>query len=165
MFRKFALPLLTVVLAGAGSALAPAASAAAVAVGPDQYFTAQVNGQQSKAVIKVVCPGPVSPPGGTGVPLAGQTVSVGLLLPPPPAAVGFTGSAATSIDAWLSWPSPSVTGTPEHVARFTSYGSQPIPAGIAVPCGGTGVMTFVPAPGSPTARPATVTVTVANVAA
>jgi hypothetical protein len=163
VFRKFALPLLTVLLAGAGSTLAPAASASAV--GPDQYFTAQVNGQQSNAVIKVVCPGPAVPPGGTGAPLAGQTVSAGLLLPPAASAVGFTGSAATSIEVSLTWPSPSVTGPPpERVARFTSYGSQPIPTGIAVPCGGTGVMTFVPAPGSPTARPATVTVTFANVA-
>lgn len=161
MFRKLSRPLFPLVLAVAAIAAAPAVSAAAVTVGPDQYFAGQVNGKEANAVIEVACPGPAS----SGAPLAGQTVAVQLVLPSSSSAIGFTGSAATSINAWLSWPTPAVVPPPVKIATFTSYGSLPIPTNISVPCSGTGVVTFVPTPGSSTSRSATVSVTFVNIAA
>jgi hypothetical protein len=147
-------------------AIAPAATAAAspvpVPVGPNQFFSGLVNGSNGTtgpAPIQTSCIGPITP-GETGHPLAGQTVEVMLASPAGSNIEGFTGSAAKSIIADLIW-SPTPTGPTfvEQVATFTSYYViESIPVTITVPCGGGGVMSFMPNPGSPTARPATVQV-------
>jgi len=133
---------LTVLAAAAGvAAVAPSAPAAALAIGPHQYFVGTVNSHAASATIEVLCAGPAS----TGHPLANQTVGVNFVLPPATTTVGYTGTSGTSIDAWLSW--PALTGPlPVPIAKFTSYGTAPIPTGITVPCSGTGVMSFLPEP-------------------
>jgi len=74
---------------------------------------------------------------------------------PSSASVGFTGSAARSIVAFLS-PSasndPSVTMTEYNVAVA-------IPTHITVPCTGTGQVFFFASPSGPTARSTSVAVT------
>jgi hypothetical protein len=152
--------------AGLVLAAAPLASAdAVVAVGPGQYFTAQVNGPSTTAApaaIKVVCPGPVTP-GEQGHPVSGQTVAAFLVLPPvaSPNQFGFTGTAAHQIDVFFS---PASSGVAAPVV-LTAYGVQAkIPTTLLLPCGGSGVVDFVPEPGSATARPYEVPVVYENIA-
>jgi hypothetical protein len=147
-------------------ATAPLASADAIAaVGPNQYFTAQVNGPASStgsSVIKVVCPGPVTP-GELGHPVSGQTVEAFLVLPPVtvPNQLGFTGSAAHQIDVFFT---PASSGTAAPVV-LTAYGVvAKIPTTLLLPCGGSGVVSFVPEPGSTTARSYQVPVVYENIA-
>lgn len=145
-------------------AIAPAVTAAAspvtIPVGPDQFFGGLVNGSNGAAgpvPIQTSCIGPVTP-GETGHPLPGQTVEVVLTNATGSSIQGFTGSDAKSIIADLIY-SPTPTGPTfiEQVATFTSYYViEPIPVTITVPCGGDGVVSFMPNPTSSTARPATV---------
>ena len=118
-------------------ACAPGASAdAIVAIGPDQFFTAEVNGPATTAApsaIKVVCPGPATP-GQMGHPIAGQTVEVLLVLPPAvsPNSLGYTGSAAHQIDVFFS---PASSGVAAPVT-LTAYGVvAKIPTTLLLPCG------------------------------
>lgn len=158
---KRSIRTLTVLAAAAGVATgASTASAAAIAVGPNQYFVGTVNSHTGSAVIEVLCAGPAS----TGHPLANQIVGINLLLPPATDTVGYTGLSATGIDAWLTGPSTSVLPQPTHVAKFSAYGTAPIPTSITVPCSGTGVMSFVPTPDNG-GRPSTVQVTFLNLGA
>jgi hypothetical protein len=153
--------LLTVLSAAAASAaLASAAPASAVAVGPHQSFAGLVNTRISDATIGVLCPGPTA----TGHPLPDQTVAVELVVPPITSTEGYTGLDATSIVAWLNWPTPMAPPPPVKVAAFTGYGTAAIPTSLTVPCSGTGVMTFVPTPDDG-GRPATVNVTFVNIGA
>jgi hypothetical protein len=147
-------------------AIAPAATAAAspptVGVGPDQFFGGLVNGSNgttAPAPVQTSCRGPVTA-GETGHPLPGQTVEVLLASPASSSRAGFTGSAAKSIIADLIYtPTPTGPTFIEQVATFTSYNvAAPIPVTITVPCGGSGEMSFMPNPGSQTAKPATVPV-------
>jgi hypothetical protein len=154
-----------VALAMAAAVAAPAAASPVqdpVPVGPNQYFTGTVNGHPpSQAVVYVVCPGPITP-GELGQPLGNQPVEVELATATGAATdIGFTGSAATSIVA--AFPASAVTTI---IADFTSYYVPAyIPTGIRVPCYGTGAISFIPSPGSATARAATLDVTFVNVAA
>ena len=159
---KRSIRTLTVLAAAAGVAtVVPATSAAAGTIGPQQYFVGTVNNHAANAVIEVLCAGPAS----TGHPLAGQVVGVNELLPPVSTTVGYTGLSATSIDAWLNWPSPAVVPPPPvEIAKFTSYGTAPIPTSISVPCSGSGVLSFVPNPDNG-GRPSTVQVTFLNIGA
>lgn len=132
---------------------------------PDQYFVGSVNGSlgvPTPATIKVICPGPA---GGSGHPLAGQTVEVLRVPSPTVANVGFTGDSATSISAFFGVlpPSPTTIGP----VSFSRYGvPEAIPTSISVPCGGTSTVNFIPFPRSaPTSRDASVPVTFANIAA
>jgi hypothetical protein len=127
-----------------------------VKVGPKQFFLGVVNGKLSKAVIRVICPGPAN----SGHPLPRQ--SAGIEVPPSAAQGGYTGTSAASIGAWLTWPG-SAAPSPAYIATLTSYRSVRIPTGITVPCSGSGQMLFLPAPGSPTVKAATVDVTFANI--
>jgi hypothetical protein len=147
-------------------AIAPAVTAAAapvtVPVGPNQFFGGLVNGSNgstSPVPIRTNCLGPVTA-GETGHPLAGQTVEVVLASPASSNIEGFTGSAAKSIVADLIYTlTPTGPTFIEQVATFTSYNvAEPIPVTITVPCSGDGLMSFMPNPGSPTAKPATVQV-------
>lgn len=147
-------------------AAAPFASAdAVVAVSPNQYFTAQVNGPASttgSSVIKVVCPGPATP-GQLGHPVSGQTVEAFLVLPPvtAPNALGYAGSAAHQIDVFFS---PASSGVAAPVV-LTAYGVvAKIPTTLLLPCGGSGVVDFVPEPTSATARSYQVPVVYENIA-
>jgi hypothetical protein len=141
----------------------PAASAAVqdpIPIGPNMYFVGLINGATQNAVIKVVCPGPVVS-GETGHPISGQTVEVETVLPPVPTTVGYTGSAADSIDAIFG---PLSSSTNEVVKLTSFFAPVAIPTSLVLPCSGSGVVTFVPLPTSSTARNATVTVTYLNIA-
>jgi hypothetical protein len=142
--------------------LGVSASAAAVVdpapIGAHQWFTGQVNGAASNAVIKVVCPGPATP-GQSGHPVSGQTVDVLPASGPATTGTGYTGEAADHIA--VGFGTPAATGP----TTLSSYAVKAaIPTSILLPCSGTGKVAFVPAPTSPTAVTATVTVTYVNIA-
>ena len=129
-----------------------------VPIRPNQYFMGLVNGHPpGQAVIYVLCPGPVN----TGHPTGHQPLEV---TPAPPAStsdLGYTGSAGTRIKASLL-----PAATTNVLATFTSYFvPKYIPTTITVPCSGTGTLAFAPAPHSPNARTATLTVTFINIGA
>ncbi|MCT9928791.1 hypothetical protein N5079_01015 [Planotetraspora sp. A-T 1434] len=122
-------------------------------IGPNQYFYGLVNGQAGQSVIKMACFGPVTP-GQTGHPLAGQTVEVRPVPSPSTVDVGYTGSAATAVGVSLGNSASAVTPI---VLRY--YGvAAAIPTSLNLPCYGSGVVEFVPAPPSSTSRPAAVKV-------
>ena len=165
MHGRLVHPLITVaaaLLVAVPVAVATAANPAlgpAGKVGPKQDFRGFVNAKNSKAIIRVRCPGSAS----TGHPLARQTVRVALVIDPVLRSDGFTGTAAASIGAWLTWPTTVKPPPPAYIATFTNYRAVPIPTTITVPCGGSGQMLFLPAPGSPTVMAATVSLTFANI--
>lgn len=123
-------------------------------IGPNNYFVGQVNNTASPAVIHMACYGPVVI-GQTGHPVAGQTVKALPVAPPTSSIAGFTGTAANSIA--VTFGATSSANTPVMLHDWAV--SALIPATLVLPCYGTGQVTFTPLPTSPTARPATVTVT------
>ena len=126
-------------------------------VGPHQFFVGAVNGDFSRAVVKVVCPGPEVT---SGRALPGQTIEVSS---PPVVATtsGNTGADGTRIVATIG---PAVSTSAPVV--FTRYDKpQAFPTDVAVPCGGNGVVTFSPVPRGAGARSTAVQVTYADVAA
>lgn len=162
----------TLAALGLAAVAAPAAQAAEIPiipVGPNYYFTATVNAgptptAAAEPVIKVVCPGPITP-GETGHPLAGQTVEADAVFPPYPgnfAQLGFTGSAAHEIDAIFTAPTAATANPPIVIKAFDV--AYPIPTTLNLPCGGSGVVSFVPIPTSPTARGFAVKVLFENIA-
>jgi hypothetical protein len=164
MLGKLARALLIGAVVGSAVAV-PAALAApgpaihiVAKVAPKQFFAGLVNAKTHKAVLHVVCPGAAN----FGHPLAHESVQVNLFLPPVTPAFGYTGTAGTSIEVWLNWPA-AAPPAPVYVATFTSYRSAPIPTSIKVPCSGSGEMLFLPAPGSPTVKAATVDLTFVNI--
>lgn len=142
MFRRAGVVLATLVLSiAAVPAVASAAEPPVVLIGPNQYFSGLVNDQTTNAVIRMACFGPI---GGTGHPVAGQTIGVTQLFPPftgPVATIGFTGKSANSIAAQQS---SSTAFAP--IATFTVYGDQALSTKVLLPCAGTGTILFVPAP-------------------
>jgi hypothetical protein len=120
-------------------------------IGPNQYFYGEVNDHTGKATILVDCHGPVFPRL-SGHPEPNQTVKV-LPAPSPTSTVGFTGSAAHTID--VRFPDP--TATPVILRDYAVPAM--IPTSLTFPCVGSGTVAFVPDPTSPTARTSTVTVT------
>lgn len=149
---------------------APAASADAVQdpipVGPNMYFTASINSNSTVApgaepVIKVFCPGPITP-NETGHPLAGQYVEVSAVGISSSSIPGYTGSAARAIDAIFSFPSIATVNAPIVLENF--FVPVEIPTSLNVPCGGSGVVSFVPIPTSQTARGVAVKVLFMDVA-
>jgi hypothetical protein len=153
------------VIAAAVLAVPTVASAASggPAVGPDQFFTGTVvdatsTSSASSDVIVVDCV--ASSAAATGNPAPGQFVEVNPA-PAVGAVTGFTGSAADGIEADLIW---SLTNPPitvdDPIASLTAYATpSPIPTDIQVPCSGTGVLSFVPQPGSATAQTYTLHIT------
>jgi len=149
--------------------VAPAASADPIQdpipVGPNMYFTAAVNPQVASTgttpVIKVICPGPIQP-GETGHPLDGQYVEAYAVLPPTTSIAGYTGSAAHEIDALFSGVTTANVNPPVVIKNF--FVEVPIPTTLNLPCGGTGTVSFVPIPTSPTARGFAVKVVYADIA-
>jgi hypothetical protein len=148
-----------------GAALVPAATAAAdpvqdpLPITPNTYFAGLVNGKAADAVITVVCPGPVTA-NSVGHPVSGQTAEVRSVLPPSTTPLGYTGGLGREIVAGFTSASSAT-----QALVFTSYfAPAKIPTTWLLPCGGTGVMTFVPQPTSPTARSYSLTVTFLNIA-
>jgi hypothetical protein len=155
-FGALALGLGTAGVLGAGDAAA--ASPAVTLIGPDQFFTAQVNGVTDGAAIRVLCAGPVSP-SSTGHPIAGQTVSVSPVVDPTSkTGVGYTGASASRVVASFGTASSS-----NQAVVITAYDvAEPIPTSLNLPCGGTGEVGFVPNPTSSTAITALLPVTYVN---
>jgi hypothetical protein len=165
MRRKISRTLITAAAIAVAAQVAVAAASPigrqAVKVGAKQDVRGFVNAKNSKAIIRVICPGAAR----TGHPLARQTARVVLVRDPARPNDGFTGTAATSIGAWLTWPTTTAPPPPAYIATFTSYRAMPIPTSITVPCGGSGEMLFLPAPGSRTVKAATVGLTFVNIGA
>jgi hypothetical protein len=134
-------------------AVAAPAQAQQVAIRPHQNFTGLVIGKTKLSQIDVQCAGPET----MGHPAAGQSVEVKLMVPG--STGGYTGNHGTSITANLTWPTPPVATL--RIATFTHYSvMMPISTKIKVPCNGSGVMSFDPAPNpDKSAIPATVDVT------
>ncbi len=150
--------LAAVLLLGA-AAVAPAAAATDPGpIGPGQYFTGQVNGVSEKAVIQVVCAGPVSGTS-TGHPVAKQTVDVVAAPSSSSADIGYTGDAADHVLVDFG------NTTTSTALTLQSYEAKAeIPTALNLPCSGTGKVAFVPAPTSNTARSSTIVVTYENIA-
>lgn len=151
----------TVALGAALVPLATAASASAqdpILITPNTSFQGLVNGKTADAVITVACPGPVTPTS-VGHPVSNQTAEVrsGVSTVTP---FGYTGSAGDEIVAGLTSPSAST----QAIVFKAFFAPAAIPTTWWVPCGGTGTMTFVPEPTSPTAQSYTVTVAFVNIA-
>lgn len=126
-------------------------------IGPDQFFVGQVNGASADAVIRVVCPGPVTA-GETGHPISGQSVVV---LPgaSSSAGVGFTGAAGDEVAVDFG------AGSTTAPVILSDYAVKAeIPTTLDLPCSGAGKVVFVPTPTSSTAQSATVSVTYADIA-
>lgn len=64
--------------------------------------------------------------------------------------------AAEVSDLTIQFPSPAII-TPVILRDYAV--NAPIPTSFVLPCAGSGTVAFVPQPTSPTAHPATVTVT------
>ncbi len=115
-------------------------------VGPNQWFSAEVNGSlglSHPVAIQMACFGPIKP-GETGHPFAGQTVAVSRAV-----AIlttdGYTGPQGTEIGAFFG-PPPPTAPPPSGPVYFHRYGSMKIPTSEVLPCGGSGQVTFVPIP-------------------
>jgi hypothetical protein len=146
---RWALPL----AAAAAALLAASAPAAAFVpvptpIGPGQGFIPLVNGQSTNSTVLVDCP-----TGGSGYPAPGQTLAVKQASPAGTQAPGLTGTAADSIEVGTG--DPGTGGVPLRLYDRPVA----IPTTLVVPCGGTGLFTFVPVPDSPTATAASVKVT------
>jgi hypothetical protein len=145
-------------------ALALPAGAVGV-VGPKQYFTGVINGQDGNTTtpmtIRMACFGPLRP-GQTGHPMGGQTLAVHQLFPPSPVAgsLGYTGKDR-HIGVFFGAPPPVASSAPTAVVAlvFTRYDkSKPLPTSLTLPCGGTGTVWFSPTPVVPPSRSASVPV-------
>jgi hypothetical protein len=158
MFRKLAARLAAPAAAAlaAGALIAAASPAqAGIKIGPHQHFTGLVIGKTKLSVIDVACAGPAK----TGHPVPGQSVEVKLMVRSAGTG-GYTGNHGNRINADLVWSNGTVTVV-TAIATFTQYSvKMAIPAKIMAPCGGSGVMTFNPAPNpDKSAIPAAVGVT------
>jgi len=151
----------TLAAAALAVAAVPAVSALAspgrdpVPIGHHQFFAGLVFGTAEESQIEVACAGPAT----TGHPMAGQSAEAILVAPPAPASAGFTGTRASTIQVVLSWVAKGKTVTRPLGTLTGYYETLPITTGIVVPCGGTGTMTFTPAPGSKPAKTAKVSLT------
>jgi hypothetical protein len=165
MRRTLARTLITAAAVAVAAQVAVAAASPAdrpaVKVAANQDVRGFVNAKNRKATIRVLCRGAAR----TGHPLARQSVRVARAIDPSLPNDGFTGAAATSIGAWLTWPTTTAPPPPAYIATFTGYHSRPIPTAITVPCGGSGQMLFLPAPGSRGVKAATVGLTFVNIGA
>lgn len=161
MFWTFARRTTLAAAAALAVAAIPAVSAAGsraanpVPVGHRQFFAGLVFGTAEQSQIEVACAGPAT----TGHPMARQSVETVELAPPAPPSAGSTGTAARTIKVTLSWTAKAKTVTVPIAALTSYYAPAAIPVKITVPCGGTGTMTYAPAPGSKRAKAAKVSVT------
>jgi hypothetical protein len=164
--RRAAVPVAALVMAIGLAGTASAAVIDPAPIGPNQLFTGIVNGASTNAVIRTDCVGPIAV-GQTGHPVPNQYVEVSA---GPSASsivsVGDTGSAGNSVIVVLNGGS---SVTPTQTVLFGTLHDYvvhlPIPTGITVPCSGPGNVVFLPSPTSPTARSATVNVTLVSITA
>jgi hypothetical protein len=154
--RMAAALVLAGILAGAVPAGRAVADPAQRPIGPDQGFVGLVNDKTVNATVQILCPGGPIRVGERGHPVAGQTVGVANLLAATATQVGFTGSRAHSISATFT---PATSTAANGNITFTTYGDEPLPTTLSLPCYGTTTVLFVPRPTSPTARSARLTVT------
>ncbi|HEX3782884.1 MAG TPA: hypothetical protein VHX38_24730 [Pseudonocardiaceae bacterium] len=156
ILARAALPAVALAILAATAAPAGAAVVDPLPIGPNQYFSGLVNGARADATIRTDCLTPV----GVGHPSAGQYVEGQLNSPVSSNDLGYTGSAGRSLVVTLQLPTSSgVIG----IGTLSGYNYElAIPTSISVPCSGSGVVVFAPAPTSPTAKPATVSVTLAS---
>jgi len=138
-----------------GLSAAPAAFAAGARIGQNQLFYGSVDHHHPTATISMACFGPVRPLQ-TGHPFAGQTISVAPSVDSVPD--GFTGSKADRIEVVFATPASTIN--PRLV--FFHFGTRPLPTSLTLPCSGSGVVSFVPLPSSPTARADSVRVSFAG---
>lgn len=144
-------------------------------VGPKQYFTGVINGNDGNTstpiTIKVVCAGPASS-GQTGHPVGGQTVAVHQLYPPTPTAgsLGYTGNDS-EIGVFFNAPPPVVAPpksgatTADKSVTFVRYDKpQRLPTSLTLPCSGDGNVYFTPIAVVPPSRTQTVPVEYENIA-
>lgn len=143
------------------AAAAPASAATTAAIGPNQYFVADVDGQViGPATIQMACFGPVYQ-GETGHPAAGQYVEV---LPPTSTtgSIGYTGSLANAINVAIVYSQDTVSHV-VPVGTVTAYGMPvQIPTSLVLPCYGSGTAVFDPTPTSATAKAADLAVNFAG---
>ena len=129
-------------------------------VGPKQFFTGVINGQDGNTTIPIViqmaCIGPVTP-GETGHPLRGQTFAVRELFPPTTAgSLGYTGNDS-EIGVFFNAPPPAAD--PIATPDFTRYDKTRQAPHVARPAlQRTGTAYFTPVPVVPPSRSATVPV-------
>lgn len=155
--RHAGVPLAALALIVATTSTAGAATAVQdpIPIRPDMYFVGLVNGNTAQAIIKMACPVGAA----DGHPISGQTVEVETMSPI--VRSGFTGSAANSIDAIFTAPGRPITNPAIVLTSF--FAPEPIPTSFVLPCSGSGTVSFVPIPTSPTARGYAVQVTFANI--
>ena len=159
MFRTVATR--TLALAALAVAAVPAISAAAsqardpVPIGHHQFFAGLVFGRAEESQIEVACAGPAT----TGHPMADQSVEAILVAPSAPSSAGSTGARASVIRVVLSWTAKGKTVTRPIGTLTGYYETRSVGTAIVVPCSGTGTMTFMPSPGSKSAKVAKVSVT------
>jgi hypothetical protein len=145
----------TVAVPASASVAASKAAIGPARIGPHQHFAGVVNGAYANAIIEIACP--LS--GKTGRALSGQTLEVTAASPVATDA-GYTGGRGKAIDAIIG---PAATTS--VTIQFKYYGTKAaFPTNIPLPCDSTGVITFVPVPGSHSSVPAKVTVSYENVA-
>ena len=138
-----------------GVAVPAGAQPAQRPIGPDQGFVGLVNDKTVNATVQVLCPGPIRV-NERGHPVAGQTIGVSDVLASAATSVGFTGSRAHAIVATFT---PAATTAAPGAVTFTTYGDEPLPTTLNLPCYGAATVLFGPRPTSATARSAHVNVT------
>jgi hypothetical protein len=127
-------------------------------IGPEQHYLGLVNGNNAKATIIVVCPGPAAA-GRTGAPAGNQTVAVTQV------ATGGGNTGSMGHEVWTQFGADQL-----HVVALATYDTPAtIPNTLQLPCEGTGVVDFTTCFGTlPCAADAVdnlVTVTFVNIAA
>ena len=144
--------------AALAAVLAAASPAAAGTIGPNQYFSGDVNGYTtSPAPIRMACFGAVHP-GETGHPLSGQYAQVDPAPASSAADLGYTGSTGTAVSVTLIITSGTIVQI-VPLGTVSDYGTKvSIPVTLTLPCYGGAQASFSPVPGSATAKPATLTV-------
>jgi hypothetical protein len=154
--RRVAVPLAALfavgMLAGTANAVIDPAP-----IGPNNFFTGDVNGASQNGTITTDCIGPIVP-GEKGHPVGNQFVAV---IPGVSSgsdvSVGFTGSLGNEVTAFLEVPTstgPVSTGLIGTMHEWVVH--LAIPTSLVVPCDGTADVVFVPGPPSPTAKSAIV---------
>jgi len=125
------------------------ASASSHRIGPNQIYTATINGsngQSAPVTIGVFCPGPIRS-GQTGHPLPDQMIAVSMASSVG-GGVGKTGPHANSIAAFFGAPPPGAAADTNHVI-FKRYETLPLPHSLVLPCGGSGDVIFLSLPLEP----------------
>lgn len=144
--------------AALAAVLAAACPAAAGTIGPDQYYSGDVNGHTTgPAPIRMACFGPVHP-GESGHPLSGQYAQADPASASSTTGPGYTGSAGTAVSIALIITSGTIVRV-VPLGTVSDYDTRvAIPTTLTLPCYGGAQVSFSPVPGSATAKTATLTV-------